>query len=84
MIGYIYIRRHLAYVYKEYNAVKLGLTESIAERDAVYTTGEIVRGEFYPVFKIIKSDLSLKDIESKLKIKFNYFNDKKNLSLKII
>lgn len=71
---YIYIRQHLAYA--SYDAVKLGLTTSIANRDATYATGEIVRGEFYPVFKIIKSDLSLKDIESKLKRKYDYLNIK--------
>jgi superfamily II DNA or RNA helicase len=71
---YIYIRQHLAYAL--YNAVKLGLTTSIANRDATYATGEIIRGEFYPVFKIIKSDLSLKDIESKLKRKYDDLNIK--------
>ena len=71
---YIYIRQHLAYGL--YNAVKLGLTTSIANRDATYATGEIIRGEFYPVFKIIKSYLSLKDIESKLKRKYDYLNIK--------
>jgi superfamily II DNA or RNA helicase len=41
---YIYIRTHEAY--DIYNAVKLGITSYIAERDANYATGEIKRGKF--------------------------------------
>jgi len=47
---YIYVREHEAY--KLHNAVKLGITSCIAERDAVYKTGEINRGCFKMVLCI--------------------------------
>jgi len=58
----------------QYNAIKLGITESISERDSQYATGEIIRGEFYPVYQIINSHLSLKEIESKIKSTFAHLN----------
>ena len=48
--GYIYVRRHISW--EEYNACKLGKTINIAERDAMYATGEIVRGHFSVIYEI--------------------------------
>lgn len=42
--GYIYIRTHSAY--DVHNAVKLGKTMNIPDRDSQYATGEVVRGQF--------------------------------------
>ena len=65
-IGYLYVRNHPSY--GEYNAVKLGKTDNIPERDAVYTTGEIVRGNFELVIQMSR------DIVGKLeKMLHNYF-----------
>jgi predicted helicase len=49
---YIYIRHHE--IYEKYNVVKLGITTNIAERDMVYATGEIKRGKYELVTRIIK------------------------------
>jgi superfamily II DNA or RNA helicase len=62
---YIYIRCH--YAYDVYNACKLGKTLNIIERDSTYATGEIVRGEFKLVFKVV-------DVEAELKKHFRDLN----------
>lgn len=66
---YIYIRCHPAY--DVYNACKLGKTSSIPERDSLYKTGEIVRGEFKLVFKVA-------DVEAELKKHFRNLNIRRN------
>ena len=66
---YIYIRCHTAY--DVYNACKLGKTSSIPERDSLYATGEIVRGEFKLVFKVA-------DVEAELKKHFHDLNIRRN------
>ena len=47
---FIYIRTHEAY--DIYNAIKLGITTYIAERDSTYATGEIKRGKFILVIRV--------------------------------
>ena len=66
---YIYIRCHPAY--DVYNACKLGKTSKIPERDSMYATGEIVRGEFKIVFEV-------QDVEAELKRNFQNLNIKRN------
>ena len=50
MIGYIYVRNHTSY--DEYNACKLGKTTNIPDRDSVYASGEIRRGNFVLVVEM--------------------------------
>ena len=47
---YLYIRYHESY--KQYNAVKLGITTCIGSRDSSYATGEIKRGQFINVYEL--------------------------------
>ena len=68
--GFIYGRRNNSYELEK--AFKLGLTSNIPERDCVYTTGEIVRGHFYPVFQV-KHNLMSK-IETELQLYFDDFH----------
>jgi len=49
--NYIYVRDHLAYKFN--NAVKIGCTTNLGTRDMAYATGEISRGKFIKVFRII-------------------------------
>jgi len=72
MNGYIYVRNHQSY--DVFNACKLGKASNIPERDSVYTTGEIKRGYFYPVYEVPKKQMGL--IENLLKSKFYKFNIK--------
>ncbi len=72
MNGYIYVRNHQSY--DVFNACKLGKASNIPERDSVYTTGEIKRGYFYPVYEVPRKQMGL--IENFLKSKFNKFNIK--------
>jgi len=49
--GYIYIRSHSSY--DNENALKLGETNNIPDRDTQYATGEIKRGYFKKVIEIL-------------------------------
>lgn len=71
--GFIYIRRNDWY--NKYNICKLGKTQNIPDRDTTYITGEVVRGNFYPIFRV---DIHLLDeIEKKMQnefIDYNYYS----------
>ncbi len=68
MIGYIYIRCHIAY--DAHNACKLGKAKNIPERDSQYATGEIIRGSFISVFEVSNPLW----IERLLQYEFHIFN----------
>jgi len=69
-IGYIYIRTNE--YWDLYNAVKLGKTINIPDREQTYITSEIKRGNF--VF-IVEIDLIILDnVEKQLQIYFNELN----------
>ena len=68
--GYIYIRNHKSY--DEENACKMGMASNIPERDSQYSTGEIKRGYFDPVFEVPYEQMS--NIERQLQLKFSEFN----------
>jgi hypothetical protein len=72
--GYIYVRKHHAY--DLYDAVKLGKTCNIVERDATYVTGEIIRGIFLLVIEVDLRDMD--NIEDLLKLEFKKWNIYKN------
>ena len=65
--GYIYVRNH--YSYFEYNAIKLGKTSNLSDRDSIYKTYEIKKGWFELVIEVELSDLS--SVETFL---LNYFS----------
>ena len=54
-IGYIYLRNHESY--DKYDCYKLGKTLNIPERENLYITGEIKRGEFISVYKVKKTEM---------------------------
>lgn len=70
--GFIYIRSHSSYNIN--NACKLGKTNNILERDAVYATGEIRRGYFESVFEVALEKMSF--IERLLQYEFKKYNIK--------
>jgi superfamily II DNA or RNA helicase len=55
--NYLYVRNHPAYQFN--NAVKIGSTTNLGARDMAYATGEIVRGEFIRVFKLLDNTPAL-------------------------
>jgi superfamily II DNA or RNA helicase len=61
--GYIYIRTHESY--NIYNAVKLGKTDNIPDRESNYITCEIIKGHFIIVIAV--DYFLLNDIEIQLK-----------------
>lgn len=68
--GYIYIRTNE--YWDIYNAVKLGKTISVLNREQTYITSEIKRGKY---IMIIEIDLNiLNNIEKQLQIHFNTLN----------
>jgi predicted helicase len=69
MPGYIYVRNHISY--DTFNVCKLGKTLNLYKRDSQYSTCEIKRGNFYPVFEVEESKLDV--LECNL---HNYFEDK--------
>ena len=90
--GYIYLRENE--YWNIYNAIKLGKTSNIPDRERTYITSEIKRGKFIMVIKI---DLEIMDLLEKdlqkyfnsldLNIKFNAgieFYNKKIIDLIII
>lgn len=64
--GYIYLREHSSYGI--HDAVKLGKTKNIMDRDGQYITGEIELGNFIMVIEIY--DDILDELEEKLKEHF--------------
>ena len=66
-MGYIYIRTH--HSYEKFNSCKLGKTKNIIERESLYITCEIEKGNFELILKVDNEDI----VEYNLK---NYF--KKN------
>jgi superfamily II DNA or RNA helicase len=71
-VGYIYVRTHSSY--DIYNACKLGKAGNIPERDAQYSTGEIIRGQFEVVFEVLHPQMEV--IERLLQWKFKDLNVK--------
>ena len=71
---YIYVREHESY--EKYNAIKLGQTTNIPDRESQYITCEIVRGKFIYVYRL--SHLKSSKIEKKLKNLFLNDNIRKN------
>ena len=69
-IGYWYVRCHSSY--DEEYACKCGICENIPERDTVYATGEIKRGNFETVFEIPFEKMRF--IENILKYEFSELN----------
>ncbi len=68
---YIYVRVHEAY--EKYDACKIGQTNNIPDRDTTYATGEVKRGRFIMVFKIMSKCCIVK-IEGLLKKMFEAYN----------
>lgn len=66
MNTYIYARHHESY--DKYNAIKIGVTDNIPERDAQYATGEVVRGVFVLVIEIASRVREF--VDNYLKIQF--------------
>ena len=64
--NYLYVRNHPAYQFN--NAVKIGSTTNLGARDMAYATGEIVRGEFIRVFKLLDNTSELLDPTPTLKL----------------
>ena len=55
--GYLYYRDHESY--NKYNAGKLGISCCISNRNATYTSGEILRGLFKLVIEIDYDKMTL-------------------------
>ena len=70
MYGYIYLRN--TETTELYNALKLGSTQTIINRDSVYMTTEIKRGKFIFVIELLNMDC--KEVEQILKIKLKNDN----------
>jgi hypothetical protein len=66
--NFIYVRTHESYL--KYNAVKLGKTFNLVNRDSTYKTGEILKGSFILVIKVKNASI----IENVLKNHFNNLN----------
>ena len=64
--GYIYVRTH--YSYDDYDIYKLGESKDIISRDATYTTGEFIKGNFLLILKLESHDSKIVE-----KIFKNYF-----------
>lgn len=77
MIGYLYIRQHSSWdIYKCY---KIGITESIINRESTYKTSEIECGSLIKVFKIQNiTKLKLDNIDKLIKKELEEFNYQKN------
>lgn len=55
MSGYIYTRKHESYKH----TLKLGETLNIPDRDSLYVTGELNRGQFTLVIKMNSNKIKL-------------------------
>lgn len=78
MKGYIYIRTNEWCELQ--NVYKVGITNSIKDRNNTYITGEIIRGYFIKIYEL---ELDLKDnqlrlIDNLIKLKFKKLNVYKN------
>ena len=72
--GYIYVRQHRSYG----DCVKLGKTVCPIHRDLVYVTGELWRGEYKLILKIIEGDYDFNECETLLQDKFERYHVKKD------
>ena len=70
--GYIYIRDNEWYKIK--NVLKVGITNSIKDRNNSYITGEIERGKFIKILELDVNKKQLLIIDKLLKIKFKNLN----------
>ena len=70
--GYIYVRSHPSYDVND--AYKMGKTNNIPERDSLYATGEIKRGNFKVVFEVPIEKMGI--IERLLQYEFLAYNIK--------
>jgi len=68
--GYIYIRTHESY--DIYCACKLGKTSNILDRDNVYSTGELKRGNFAAIYELPSEKMGI--IEKILQNEFRKYN----------
>ena len=69
-IGYIYLRSHPSYGVN--NALKIGKSINIPERDTQYATSEIKRGHFQAVFEVPIKKMGI--VEHRLQSKFCELN----------
>ena len=69
-IGYIYLRSHPSYGVN--NALKIGKSINIPERDTQYATSEIKRGHFQAVFEVPIKKIGI--VEHRLQSKFCELN----------
>jgi predicted helicase len=67
MKGYIYIRTHKSY--ELHNAIKLGITENLINRENTYITSEIEKGYYIMAFEM--DILKIKPIEKLLHYEFS-------------
>jgi len=72
MKGYIYIRTNEWCEMK--NVYKVGITNSIKDRNNTYITGEIIRGKFVKIFELDIKENQLKFIDNIIKLKFKKLN----------
>ena len=74
MTNYIYIRSMKTY--KEH--VKIGRTDSPVDRDQVYKTSELSKGDFISIYKIDprENSINIQNIEYKIKKNFDNINYK--------
>ena len=77
MKGFIYVRNHKCYQHQccsDVKPCKLGRTNNIPERDSVYSTNEIERGYFDPVYEMDSSKVVI--VEKMLQNEFKDYNIK--------
>ena len=72
MKGYLYIRTNEWCELKQ--VYKIGITNSIKDRNNTYITGEISRGYFIKIFELDVNSKQLQYIENIIKIKFKSLN----------
>jgi len=76
-MGFIYIRDNEWF--KSLNIYKVGISNSIKERDNTYTTGEFIRGSFIKIYEISNTDdMKLKIIDKLLKKNLLHLNKYEN------
>lgn len=77
IIGYLYIRQHSSW--DKYQCYKIGITESIINRESTYKTSEIESGSLIKVFKIQNiTKQKLNNIDKIIKKELYEFNFQKN------
>ena len=70
--SYIYIRDN--YFYKDDNIYKVGITNSITDRNSTYITGELYRGFYIKIYEFNVNKRKLHLIDKLLKKDFEYLN----------